>query len=156
MPTRRYLTAVNSGTGSDMFAGGMSWGISLGGVGGLVDLKTQFPDDIQTVLDGNNPVFVSSIVGQDGKVYGVPYNQDVFLMYYLPDMLKQAGIDAASDDLGRTDRDPASAQGRRSGWLGHRLGQCLMAQLTSRSSRRRAAAGIPTIAARQRSTAKQA
>ncbi len=101
----RYLTAVNSGTGADLFAGGMSWGISLGSLGGLVDLKSQFADQIQPLLDGNNPQFINAIVGTDGAVYGVPYNQDVFLMYYLPAVLKQAGIDtppATWEDLTAT------------------------------------------------------
>ncbi|HEX2621406.1 MAG TPA: extracellular solute-binding protein, partial [Phototrophicaceae bacterium] len=91
----RYLTAINSGTGADLFAGGMSWGISLGGVGGLVDLSQQFKDSYQTVLDANNPAFVKAIIGTDGAVYGVPYNQDVLMMYYLPENLKQVGFDAA-------------------------------------------------------------
>ncbi|MEO8397183.1 MAG: extracellular solute-binding protein, partial [Chloroflexota bacterium] len=90
----QYLTAVNSSSGADIYMGGMSWGISLGGVGGLVDLKKQFPEDIQGILDANNPAFINGIVGTDGAVYGVPYNQDVLLMYYLPDNLKKAGIDA--------------------------------------------------------------
>src|SRR5215470_8824885 len=41
----KYLTAINSGTGADMFAGGMSWGISFAGVGGVVDLQDKFGDD---------------------------------------------------------------------------------------------------------------
>lgn len=90
----KYLTAINSGTGADIFAGGMSWGISFGGVGGVVDLKEKFGEDVQKLLDGNNPAFVSAITPMDDKIYSVPFNQDVFLMYYLPDNLKQAGIDA--------------------------------------------------------------
>ena len=31
----RFLTAVNAGEGADLFAGGMSWGISLGDLGGF-------------------------------------------------------------------------------------------------------------------------
>lgn len=89
-----YLTAINSGSGADMYAGGMSWGISLGGVGGLVDLSQRFPDEYQALLDGNNPEFVGGTIGIDGAVYAVPYNQDVFLMYYLPENLAQVGFDA--------------------------------------------------------------
>ncbi len=96
----RYLTAVNSGSGADMFAGGMSWGISLGGVGGLVDLKSQFADQVSPLLDQNNPEFVNAIIGTDGAVYGVPYNQDVLLMYYLPDAFAQAGIEFRTGDVG--------------------------------------------------------
>lgn len=91
----RYLTAINSGTGADMFAGGMSWGISFGGIGGLVDLKSEFGEDVVTgLLEGNNPEFVNATIGIDGAVYGVPYNQDVFLMYYLPANFETAGIES--------------------------------------------------------------
>ena len=90
----RYLTAVNSGTGADMYAGGMSWGISLGGIGGLVDLsQAEFAGEVQEVLDGNNPEFVKGIIGVDGAIYGVPYNQDVMVMYYLKDNLAQVGFE---------------------------------------------------------------
>lgn len=91
----RYLTAVNSGTGADMFIGGMSWGISLGNVGGLIDLSAQFGEDVQALLDNNNPAFVDSIIGLDGAVYGIPYNQDVHLLYYLTENLAQVGFEAA-------------------------------------------------------------
>ncbi|MBK8138102.1 MAG: extracellular solute-binding protein [Chloroflexi bacterium] len=91
----RYLTAINSGSGADMYAGGMSWGISLGGVGGLVDLSSAaFADEVPALLEGNNPEFVKGIIGVDGAIYGVPYNQDVMVMYYLKDNLAQAGFDA--------------------------------------------------------------
>lgn len=90
----KYLTAINSGTGADMFAGGMSWGISYGGVGGVIDLKEQFGDDVQALLDENNPAFVRAITPPTGELYSVPYNQDVFLMYYLPEKLAEAGIEA--------------------------------------------------------------
>lgn len=90
----RYLTAINSGTGADLFAGGMSWGISLGGVGGLVDLAQAFPDGLQGVLDVNNPEFVNAIIAPTGEVYGVPFNQDLIMMFYMPENLAAVGYDA--------------------------------------------------------------
>lgn len=90
----RYLTAVNSRSGADMFAGGMSWGISLGDVGGLVDLSQAYPDEYEEVLDMNNPAFVEAIIGVDGAVYGIPFNQDLIVMFYMPEKLAQVGFDA--------------------------------------------------------------
>ncbi len=90
----RYLTAVNSGTGADLFAGGMSWGISLGTIGGLVDLNEAFPDDIESVLSANNPEFINAIIPVSGEVYGVPFNQDTIMMFYLPENLAAVGYDA--------------------------------------------------------------
>ena len=33
-----------------------------------------------------------ALVGSDGKVYGVPYHEDMLVMYYLTDALTKAGI----------------------------------------------------------------
>ena len=91
----RFLTAVTAGEGADMFAGGMSWGISLGDLGGLVNLGEAYADEIDGILAGNNPAFVDAIIGVDGAVYGVPYDESIHVMYYLPGVLAEAGIDSA-------------------------------------------------------------
>jgi ABC-type glycerol-3-phosphate transport system substrate-binding protein len=91
----RFLTAVNAGEGADMFAGGMSWGISLGDLGGLINLDEAYADDIDDLLDGNNAEFVNAIIGTDGAVYGVPYDEAIHVMYYMPGVLAEAGIDSA-------------------------------------------------------------
>ena len=91
----RFLTAVNAGEGADLFAGGMSWGISLGDLGGLINLDEAYADEIDGILDGNNAEFVNAIIGVDGAVYGVPYDESIHVMYYLPGVLAKAGIDAA-------------------------------------------------------------
>jgi len=90
----RYLSAINSGEGADIYIGGMSWGISLGNIGGLVDISETFADEYEAVLEANNPSFVDGTIGVDGAVYVVPYNQDVQIMYYLTDALAEAGFDA--------------------------------------------------------------
>ncbi|HYO87361.1 MAG TPA: extracellular solute-binding protein, partial [Candidatus Limnocylindrales bacterium] len=40
------LAAVADGSGADIIMGGMSWGISLGKLGGMVDLGERFPDQV--------------------------------------------------------------------------------------------------------------
>lgn len=89
----RSLTAVNSGSGADIVMGGMSWGISLGGVGGLVNLQETFGDELTSLLEANNTAFVDAIIGIDGNVYAVPFSQDVYVMYYLPAALEEAGVE---------------------------------------------------------------
>ena len=91
----RFLTAVTAGEGADMFAGGMSWGISLGDLGGLINLDEAYADEIDGILAGNNAEFVNAIIGVDCAVYGVPYDESIHVMYYMPGVLADAGINAA-------------------------------------------------------------
>ncbi len=59
----------------------------------MIDLKAAYPDDIQALLDGSSAAMEQAVIGTDGKVYAVPFNEDMLLMYYLTDNLTQAGID---------------------------------------------------------------
>jgi len=93
--TAQYLAAINAGTGADIVIGGESYPIDFGNIGGLVDLKAAYPNDIQAVLDGSSKAMEQALIGSDGKVYGVPYHEDMLLMYYLPDALTKAGISKA-------------------------------------------------------------
>lgn len=96
------LAAVNAQEGGDILMGGMSWGISLGTIGGMVNLGETFGDDVANIAEISNPGFYSAIVTPDGTVYGIPYNLDTYLMYYRPDALAEKGIDAPPatwDDL---------------------------------------------------------
>lgn len=90
----KALTATSSGEGADIIIGGMSWGISLGGAGGMVNIAEQFPDDLAAIQEANNPEFMSAISSIDGSVYGLPYDAALTMMYYMPDVLAEAGIDA--------------------------------------------------------------
>ncbi len=90
----RALTATTSGEGADILMGGMSWGISLGELGGMVNLKERYPDDVAAIAEASNPGFYDAIVSRDGSVYGVPYNLDIYLMYYRTDLLEAAGFSA--------------------------------------------------------------
>jgi len=89
----KALTATSAGEGADIIIGGMSWGISLGGAGGMVNLAEQFPDDLSTIKEANNPAFMGAISSVDGSVYGLPYNADFTMMYYIPEILTEAGIE---------------------------------------------------------------
>ena len=88
----QYLAAINAGTGADIVVGGESYGIDFGNIGGLVDLKAAYPNDIQAVLDGSSKSMEQAVIGTDGRVFAVPFNEDMLLMYYLTDNLTKAGI----------------------------------------------------------------
>ena len=83
----RALTATTSGEGADILMGGMSWGISLGELGGMVNLAEKYPDDIAEIAEISSPAFYDAIVSRDGSVYGIPYNLDVYVMYYRNDLI---------------------------------------------------------------------
>jgi len=106
----RALTATTAGEGADILMGGMSWGISLGELGGMVNLKERYPDDIAAIAEASNPAFYAAIVSRDGSVYGIPYNLDVYLMYYRTDLLKAAGFDAPPATWEELDKVVAALQ----------------------------------------------
>lgn len=95
------LAAVADGSGADIIIGGMSWGISLGNLGGMVDLGEQFPEQIGTISETSNPAFFNATKTVDGKVYYVPYNLDTILMFYKPTDFEAAGVSvpATWDDV---------------------------------------------------------
>jgi len=91
----RSLTAINSGVGADVIIGGMSWGISLGNLGGLTELSDTFGEDTEALLAVNNQAFVDATIGVDGAQYAIPYSQDVHIMYYSTAAFEEAGIESA-------------------------------------------------------------
>jgi multiple sugar transport system substrate-binding protein len=91
----RAQTATASGEGADILVGGMSWGISLGALGGMVNLAEEFPEDIAAIQEASNTGFWDAIVSLDGSVYYIPYNLDIYLMYYLVEALEAVGYDGA-------------------------------------------------------------
>lgn len=106
----RALTATTSGEGADILMGGMSWGISLGELGGMVNLKERYPDDIAAIAEASNPGFWNAIVSVDGSVYGIPYNLDVYLIYYRTDLLEAAGFSAPPKTWEELDEAVAALQ----------------------------------------------
>lgn len=88
----KILAAVSSGTGPDMITGGLSFGIEFGQKGGLVDLKAKYPDLVDQIHKLSQPGIYDSLIGLDGKVYAVPGDLAVMMMYYRTDILEQNGL----------------------------------------------------------------
>jgi ABC-type glycerol-3-phosphate transport system substrate-binding protein len=91
----KLLAAATSGTGPDLFTGGLSWGIEFGQKGALVDLAKQYPDLATQVKQQAQQGIYNSVVTLDGKLYAAPGDLTVMMMYYRTDIFKQAGIDTA-------------------------------------------------------------
>ena len=88
----KILSAATSGTGPDLFTGGLSWGIEFGQKGGLVDLTQKYPDVVATASKQAQAGIYKSVVTTDNKVYAVPGDLTVMMMYYRTDILQQLGI----------------------------------------------------------------
>jgi multiple sugar transport system substrate-binding protein len=124
----RALTATTSGEGADILMGGMSWGISLGELGGMVNLGEKYPEDVAAIAEASNPGFWKSIVSLDGSIYYLPYNLDIFLMYYNTEAFAAAGIEAPPTTWEELDTAVAALQANgakgiadvwgNSNWLG--------------------------------------
>jgi len=107
------LAAVADGAGPDIIAGGMSWGISLGNLGGMLDLGAAFPEEVARIAEISNPAFYEAILTVEGNVYFIPFNLDTMLMYYLPGSFEAAGLSAPAtwDDVAA-----AAEAGLKGGW----------------------------------------
>jgi len=107
------LAAVAAGSGADIIIGGMSWGISLGNLGGMVELSEPYADEIAQVAEQSNPGFYNAILTTDGKVFYVPFNLDTMLMYCNTASFEAAGLEAPAtwDDIAA-----ASEAGLAGGW----------------------------------------
>ena len=85
----KVLTAATSKVGPDIMAGGMSWGIEFGELGGMIDLQAYDVADIQS----QTPSGVwNSIISRSGNVYGIPLDMSIYVMYYRTDVFADAGI----------------------------------------------------------------
>lgn len=107
------LAAVADGSGPDIISGGMSWGISLGNQGGLVDLGSLYPEEVAQVAEISNPAFYDAILTADGTVYYLPFNLDTMLMYYRPAAFEAAGVEVPTTWEGVA---AAAEAGLRGGW----------------------------------------
>lgn len=91
----KVLAAAAARTGPDIISGGLSWGIELGKLGGMVNLTKQYPDFAGEVKKEANPAILKAVTSTDGQLYAVPYGLTVQLQFLRPDILKAAGVNGA-------------------------------------------------------------
>lgn len=123
----KYLAAIASKSGPDIITGGLSFGISLGKQGGLVNIGKDYPAFAAQVKKVAQKGVMKSITSLDGSLYAVPYNLDVQLMYYRKDTLKDMKISLpknwdqltkANDKLKAAGKKPFMQQWGNANWLG--------------------------------------
>ena len=90
----KVLAAAASKSGPDIFTGGLSWGISAGDKGALADLR---PLGVATSIQPKVPAQIyKALIGyKSSKVYAVPYDLTLMMMFYDKTTLKNAGVTSA-------------------------------------------------------------
>lgn len=82
----KYLTAVAGGVQPDIGTMGLTWGSEFGRLGALIDLQSAFPDDVAAIQRSTFPGLWES-VAEGGKVYGIPLDLTLQLLYYRSDII---------------------------------------------------------------------
>ena len=90
----KVLAAAAAKKGPDVFTGGLSWGISAGDKGALADLRTL---GVASFVQPKVPTQIyKALVGyKSTKVYAVPFDLTLMMMFYDKTTLSKAGITAA-------------------------------------------------------------
>ena len=90
----KVLAAAAAKKGPDIFTGGLSWGISAGNKGALADLRTL---GVASYVQPKVPAQIyKALVGyKSTKVYAVPFDLTLMMMFYDKNTLSKAGITAA-------------------------------------------------------------
>ncbi|AYG00644.1 sugar ABC transporter substrate-binding protein [Lactococcus allomyrinae] len=97
----KLLTAVASKQGPDVIQMGTTWMTEFKDAGALTDLSKYISKD-KNLSDSNFYDANLATTKFDGKSYGIPWANDVRVLYYRTDIFKKAGINEAPktwDDL---------------------------------------------------------
>ena len=85
----KYLTAVAGGVPPDIGTMGLTWGAEFGELGTMVDLGTEFSDDIKA-LEKDTFSGIWDSVEYKERVYGIPFDMTIHIMYYRKDIINRA------------------------------------------------------------------
>lgn len=90
----KVLAAAAAKKGPDIFTGGLSWGISAGNKGALADLRAL---GVASYVQPQVPAKIyQALVGyKSTKVYAVPFDLTLMMMFYDKNTMSKAGITAA-------------------------------------------------------------
>jgi len=85
----KYLTSIAGDVSPDIGTMGLTWGMEFGELGAMVDLRGDFPEDVNALEKKIFPSILRST--QYGKkVYGIPFDLSEHIMYYRKDIVPQA------------------------------------------------------------------
>lgn len=84
----KYLTCIAGEVMPDIGMMGLTWGTEFGFLGAMVDLEKEFPEDIKTIKKKNFQGLWDSVEYKD-RVYGIPFDLSVQVLFYRNDIVKQ-------------------------------------------------------------------
>ena len=82
----KYLTSIAGGVAPDIGTMGLTWGAEFGDLGSMIDLKTEYAEEIQSM---KGLVFTGlwDSMEHNGKVYGIPFDMTEYALYYRNDII---------------------------------------------------------------------
>jgi len=83
----KYLTCIAGGVMPDIGMMGLTWGTEFGFLGAMVDLAKEFPEDIKMIKKKNFQGLWGAVEYKD-RVYGIPFDLSVQIMFYRNDIVK--------------------------------------------------------------------
>jgi len=83
----KYLTSIAGQVAPDIGAMGLTWGTEFGMLGSMLDLKSSYSDEVNTMKKSVFAGLWNSIEYKD-KVYGVPFDMTECILYYRNDIIK--------------------------------------------------------------------
>jgi len=84
----KYLTAVAGGVEPDIGTMGLTWGLEFGGLGALLNLQREFPQDIAAIERNTFPGLWESVQRHEA-VFGIPFDVSLQVLYYRNDLIPQ-------------------------------------------------------------------
>lgn len=82
----RYLTAIAGEVLPDIGTMGLTWATEFGYKGAMINLNESYPEDVKTLKSKIFPSIWNSVEWK-GKVYGIPFDMTVQLLYYRSDII---------------------------------------------------------------------
>ncbi|MBD3426400.1 MAG: extracellular solute-binding protein [Candidatus Omnitrophica bacterium] len=84
----KYLTSIAGEVTPDIGTMGLTWGMEFGELGAMVNLRETYPEDVEELETKIFPSILESTRVGD-KVYGIPFDLSVQIMYYRKDMIPE-------------------------------------------------------------------
>ena len=82
----KYLISIAGGLTPDIGSMGLTWGMEFGELGALIDIRSEFPEEVSGLEKKIFPgILGSTSVGE--KVYGIPFDFSEHIMYYRTDII---------------------------------------------------------------------
>ncbi|MDP3730505.1 MAG: extracellular solute-binding protein [Candidatus Omnitrophota bacterium] len=82
----KYLTSIVGGVAPDIGTIGLTWGTEFGRLDSMVDLKKEYPHEVNSIKE---TVFTGlwNSIEHEGKVYGIPFDMTEYILYYRNDII---------------------------------------------------------------------